>query len=105
MAQERILDRIANPHQLRRLSRDELTRLAEELRQRIIEVVSENGGHLASNLGIAELTIALHYVFDFTYDRLLWDVGHQCYAHKILTGRKEDFGNLRRSGGLSGLSA
>jgi len=80
----------------------ELTGLADALRERIIDVVSRNGGHLASNLGIAELTIALHYVFDFSQDRLLWDVGHQCYAHKILTGRSRQFGTLRRKGGLSG---
>jgi 1-deoxy-D-xylulose-5-phosphate synthase len=102
MAEQKILDRITSPHQLRRLEPAELSRLADELRQRIIEVVSANGGHLASNLGVAELTIALHHVFDFTRDRLLWDVGHQCYAHKILTGRGARFGTLRKRGGLSG---
>jgi len=99
---DRLLERITTPHQLRRLGTDELGRLAEELRERIIEVVSRRGGHLASNLGIAELTIALHYVFDFSHDRLLWDVGHQCYAHKILTGRNEPFDTLRQRGGISG---
>ncbi|HOF18299.1 MAG TPA: 1-deoxy-D-xylulose-5-phosphate synthase [Phycisphaerae bacterium] len=98
----RLLPTIASPHQLRRLEVDQLDRLAEELRERIIEVVSRRGGHLASNLGIAELTVALHYVFDFSRDRLLWDVGHQCYAHKILTGRGERFDTLRQAGGLSG---
>jgi len=97
-----LLEGITTPHQLRRLSMHELGRLAEELRERIIEVVSRRGGHLASNLGMAELTIALHYVFDFSQDRLLWDVGHQCYAHKILTGRNERFGMLRQQGGLGG---
>ncbi|MCD4824800.1 MAG: 1-deoxy-D-xylulose-5-phosphate synthase, partial [Phycisphaerae bacterium] len=94
---------IASPHQLRRMSMAELTSLAENMRERIIEVVSTNGGHLASNLGMAELTIALHYVFDFSTDRLLWDVGHQCYPHKMLTGRGgERFATLRQAGGLSG---
>lgn len=105
MEKEKLLDRITSPHQLRRLSMDELSRLADELRDRIIKVVSRNGGHLASNLGIAELTIALHYVFDFTNDRLLWDVGHQCYAHKILTGRNEQFETIRQTGGISGFPA
>jgi len=102
MAKETLLDRITTPHQLRRLSEDQREQLARELRERIIEVVSRNGGHLASNLGVAELTIALHYVFDFSHDRLLWDVGHQCYAHKILTGRGRRFETLRQSGGISG---
>ena len=97
-----LLDRITTPHQLRRLTMQELTHLAEALRERTIDVVSRQGGHLASNLGIAELTIALHNVFDFSHDRLLWDVGHQCYAHKILTGRNEAFGRLRQRGGVSG---
>lgn len=99
---ESLLQRVQNPHQLRRLRIPELEQLAEALRRRIIQVVSRNGGHLASNLGIAELTIALHYVFDFSRDRLLWDVGHQCYAHKILTGRNHRFDTLRRRNGLSG---
>lgn len=97
-----LLQRIHSPHQLRRMSMKELEQLAEALRERIIEVVSRNGGHLASNLGITELTVALHYVFDFTNDRLLWDVGHQCYAHKILTGRDGRFDTLRRKDGISG---
>jgi 1-deoxy-D-xylulose-5-phosphate synthase len=100
-----ILERIASPGQLRKLGNDELKRLAEELRQRIITVVSKRGGHLASNLGMAELTIALHCVFDFASDRLLWDVGHQCYAHKLLTGRRDRFDCLRQAGGLSGFPA
>jgi len=93
---------VSSPHQLRRMSMDELAELAEDMRKQIIEVVSANGGHLASNLGITELTIALHYVFDFATDRLLWDVGHQCYAHKMLTGRGGRFKTLRQAGGLSG---
>ncbi len=105
MPQPRLLDRIVTPHQLRRLSEDQLVQVADELRQRIIEVVSSNGGHLASNLGITELTVALHNVFDFSHDRLLWDVGHQCYAHKLLTGRGERFSTLRQAGGISGFPA
>jgi len=99
---EKLLDRITTPQQLRQLSVDDLAQLADELRERIIDVVSRRGGHLASNLGVAELTIALHYVFDFSRDHLLWDVGHQCYAHKILSGRGSQFDNLRQAGGLSG---
>jgi len=99
---ENLLSRIDSPHQLSRLSEAQLKQLADELRQRIVEVVSRRGGHLASNLGITELTIALHVAFDFSQDRLLWDVGHQCYAHKILTGRGRRFETLRQSGGLSG---
>ena len=102
MSEEKLIDRITTPHQLRRLERDELNQLADELRERIERVVKKRGGHLASNLGIAELTIALHLVFDFSRDRLLWDVGHQCYAHKILTGRGEAFDRLRQPGGISG---
>lgn len=97
-----LLDTITSPHQLRRLEPEQLTSLAEEIRQRITDVVQRNGGHLASNLGITDLTLALHYVFDFASDRLLWDVGHQCYAHKILTGRGGQFDSLRQAGGLSG---
>ena len=105
MAKTRLLDQIVMPHQLRRLSMAELSQLADEIRQRVIDVVSRRGGHLASNLGIAELTIALHYVFDLSRDRLLWDVGHQCYAHKLLTGRNQAFDSLRQAGGPSGFPA
>ncbi len=100
-----LLDRIRNPHQLRRLSERELRRLSEEIRRRVIEVVSRRGGHLASNLGVSDLTVALHHAFDFLHDRLLWDVGHQCYPHKLLTGRHEAFDTLRQSDGLSGFPA
>ena len=102
MSEQKLLDRITSPHQLRRLSETDLSQLADELRERIEETVSRRGGHLASNLGIAELTVALHYAFDFSRDRLLWDVGHQCYAHKIITGRGRAFDTLRQSGGISG---
>jgi len=102
---EDILGRISSPRQLQELSGDEFTRLADQLRERVIGVVRKQGGHLASNLGIAELTIALHYVFDFSKDCLLWDVGHQCYAHKLLTGRDDKFDGLRQAGGISGFPA
>lgn len=97
-----IIERIRQPADLRTLSIAELEQLAGEIRQLITEAVSRRGGHLASNLGVVELTIALHYVFDFYKDRLLWDVGHQCYAHKILTGRKDRLLQLRQENGLSG---
>jgi len=96
------LSSIEIPHQLRGLSHQQLSDLAEEIRARIIGTVAENGGHLAPCLGVVELTIALHYVFDAAYDRFIWDVGHQAYAHKLLTGRQKDFGSLRQYGGISG---
>lgn len=97
-----LLSKIQSPVDVRKLPADELPKLAEEIRQRIIDVVSNGGGHLASNLGVTELTIALHRVFDFSNDRLLWDVGHQCYPHKLLTGRQDRFETIRKAGGLSG---
>lgn len=84
------------------LSISQLKQLADEIRRLILETVSQTGGHLASNLGVVELTLALHYAFDFEKDKLVWDVGHQCYAHKIITGRKEAFRRLRHAGGVSG---
>ncbi|QOJ14494.1 MAG: 1-deoxy-D-xylulose-5-phosphate synthase [Planctomycetia bacterium] len=98
----RILESIRDPRDVRALSIEQLEQLAGEIRQRIIDVVSANGGHLASNLGVTELTLALHRVFDFSQDRLLWDVGHQCYVHKLITGRNERFETLRKAGGISG---
>ena len=97
-----VLDTICSPADVRALPADKLGDLAEDIRRRIIEVVGRNGGHLTSNLGVTELTIALHRVFDFSKDHLLWDVGHQCYPHKLLTGRHKRFDTLRKSGGLSG---
>ena len=97
-----LLDNIESPHDLKRLSRSELPELAEEIRERIVDVVSKNGGHLASSLGVVELTIAIHYVFDVPNDKLIWDVGHQAYAHKLLTGRNKNFDTIRKHGGLSG---
>jgi len=98
----KLLETIKIPSDLRRLNVEQLTQLAEEIRHLIKTSVSINGGHLASNLGVVELTIALHYVFDFASDRLLWDVGHQCYVHKVLTGRAPRFTGLRQVDGLSG---
>jgi len=97
-----ILDRVPNPPDLRRLSREELVPLADELREEIVRIVSETGGHFSSNLGSVELTIALHYLFDTPRDLLIWDVGHQTYPHKILTGRRDRMSTLRQYGGLSG---
>ena len=93
---------IDSPCQLKRLSYQQLLDLADEIRARIIGTVAENGGHLAPSLGVVELTIALHYVFDAAHDRFIWDVGHQAYAHKLLTGRQNEFGSLRQYGGISG---
>jgi len=97
-----LLKNIKNPHDLKTLSIPELKKLAKELRELIIERVAINGGHLASNLGVVDLTIALHYVFNSPVDKIIWDVGHQSYAHKILTGRSELFSTLRQYGGISG---
>ena len=98
----KLLETINSPHDLRRLARRDLTLLATELRAYVLDSVSKTGGHLSSNLGTVELTIALHYVFNTPYDRLVWDVGHQTYPHKILTGRRERMGSLRQIGGISG---
>ena len=99
---ESILARVDFPEDIRRLSLAELQELAEEIREMLIETVSRRGGHLASSLGTVELTLAIHYVFNTPRDRLIWDVGHQAYAHKIVTGRKGRFDTLRQKGGLSG---
>jgi 1-deoxy-D-xylulose-5-phosphate synthase len=99
---DKLLEQINSPDDIRALTVEQLKLLAEEIRQLILASVSRTGGHLASNLGVVELTVALHYVFDFKKDKLLWDVGHQCYAHKILAGRKNTFADLRQSGGPSG---
>ena len=98
----RILDTINNPSQLRELKTAQMTQLAEEIRREIIEKVAEKGGHLAPNLGVVELTMALHYVFNTPQDLLIWDIGHQAYVHKLLTGRRERFHTIRQFGGLSG---
>ena len=98
----KLLDQVNSPADVKRLSVPQLTDLAEEIRNFILNSVSKTGGHLASNLGVVELTLALHCVFDFKTDKLLWDVGHQCYTHKIITGRKDKFINLRHADGISG---
>ncbi|KAF0123046.1 MAG: 1-deoxy-D-xylulose-5-phosphate synthase [bacterium] len=97
-----LLDGINSPADIKSFNLDELVQLAGEIREEIVSVVSKNGGHLASSLGTVELTIALHYIFNAPKDKLIWDVGHQAYAHKILTGRRDRFDTLRRYGGISG---
>ena len=97
-----LLDHISDPADLRKLERRQLPQLADELRSFLVESVSRTGGHLSSNLGTVELTVALHYVFDTPHDRLVWDVGHQTYAHKVLTGRRAGMAGLRMHGGVSG---
>ena len=97
-----VLDKINGPNDIKKLNREELSRLAEEIRRFLIASISETGGHLASNLGVVELTMALHLVLDFPQDKLIWDVGHQSYTHKILTGRRAGFSELRKYGGMSG---
>jgi len=99
-----LLDNISSPHDLKNLSRNKLKFLSGELRKRIVDVVSRKGGHLASSLGTVELTIALHYVFETPEDKIIWDVGHQAYAHKIITGRNDRFETIRQFGGLSGFT-
>jgi 1-deoxy-D-xylulose-5-phosphate synthase len=97
-----LLPTINTPADLRLLDRKQLNQLADELRSFLIDSVSKTGGHLSSNLGTVELTVALHAVFNTPEDRIVWDVGHQCYAHKILTGRREGMDRLRMRGGVSG---
>jgi 1-deoxy-D-xylulose-5-phosphate synthase len=99
-----LLDRVRTPHDLRQLSEDELPQLAAELRAETIDAVSVTGGHLGAGLGVIELTVALHWVFNTPDDRLIWDVGHQAYPHKILTGRRDKIRTLRQPGGLSGFT-
>ena len=91
-----ILEKINLPDDVKKLKKEEKLILAEEIREEIKDVVSKNGGHLASNLGVVELTIALHSVFDMPKDKIVWDVGHQTYTHKLLTGRKDKFKTLRK---------
>ncbi len=100
--QKSLLERIDSPVDIRKLSLSEMEELAQDVRDRIVQIVSRTGGHLAPSLGVVELTIALHYTFDTPHDKLIWDVGHQSYAHKILTGRREQFATLRQYKGLSG---
>ena len=99
-----ILDRITLPSDMKGLTDRELEQLAHELRAETISAVSETGGHLGAGLGVVELTVALHAVFNTPYDKLIWDVGHQCYPHKILTGRRDRIRTLRMKDGLSGFT-
>src|SRR5258707_11875830 len=99
-----ILDSIHSPADLRRLDEKQLRQVADELRAETISAVAVTGGHLGAGLGVVELTVALHYLFDTPRDRLIWDVGHQAYPHKILTGRRERIRTLRQGGGLSGFT-
>ena len=97
-----LLDYINNANDIKNIKPQDYKRLAREIRSFLIEKVSKTGGHLASNLGVVELTMALHLFFDFHKDNLIWDVGHQTYTHKLLTGRKDQFDTLRQMGGISG---
>ena len=100
----KLLDQINFPADLRKLKKNELNKFLNELREELISVVSETGGHLGAGLGVVELTVAIHYVFNTPKDKLVWDVGHQCYPHKIITGRKNSIRTLRKGGGLSGFT-
>ena len=97
-----MLEKINKPNDIHKIALADFPQLADEIRQFLIESVSQTGGHLASNLGVVELTLALHNVLDLPQDKIVWDVGHQSYTHKLLTGRKEGFKNLRKEGGMSG---
>src|ERR1700686_721865 len=99
-----LLDRVRLPRDLKNLSAEQLRELAEELRYETISAVAATGGHLGAGLGVVELTVALHYIFDTPTDRLIWDVGHQSYPHKILTGRRDRIRTIRQGGGLSGFT-
>ena len=104
MSEKKILDKIKYPVDLRKLEREDLKELSKELREELVNVVSTTGGHLGAGLGVVELTVALHYIFDTPNDKLIWDVGHQTYPHKILTGRKEKIRTIRQGKGLSGFT-
>jgi 1-deoxy-D-xylulose-5-phosphate synthase len=97
-----LLQQINSPDDLKNISKDRLQQVCDELRQYIIDVVSVNGGHFGASLGVVELSVALHFVFNTPYDQLVWDVGHQAYGHKILTGRRDEFPTNRKYNGLSG---
>ena len=99
-----LLDKVNFPADLRTLEKEVLPQLSDELRAEMISAVSQSGGHLGSGLGVVELTVAIHYVFDTPDDKLIWDVGHQCYPHKIITGRRDRIRSIRQGGGLSGFT-
>src|SRR5215212_6058843 len=103
-AMTRYLDMVDSPEQLKKLSPDQLTKVAEEIRQELITKLSKNGGHLGPNLGVVELTLALHYTFATPKDKFVWDVSHQSYVHKILTGRRDRFHTIRTTDGLNGFA-
>ena len=96
-----VLDQIQNVNDIKNLTEEEIDTLQDEIRTFLVESIAKTGGHLASNLGVIELTMALHLSFDLTKDKIVWDVGHQSYTHKILTGRKDGFEHLREYGGMS----
>jgi len=100
----RLIKQINFPSDLRKLKKDQLKQVSDELRDELIDVVSETGGHLGAGLGVVELTVALHYVFNTPKDKLVWDVSHQCYPHKLITGRRDKIKTLRKGGGLSGFT-
>jgi 1-deoxy-D-xylulose-5-phosphate synthase len=104
LTERRILDSVGSPADLKALSSDELELLAEEIRERLVETTSKTGGHLAPNLGVVELTLGIHRALDCPSDKLLWDVGHQSYVHKLVTGRTEAFEGLRQYGGVCGFT-
>ena len=104
MLKSTLLDKVNYPSDLRKLKKEDLNQLAKELREELVNVVSTTGGHLGAGLGVVELTVALHYVFDTPKDKLVWDVGHQSYPHKIITGRRASIRTLRKGGGLSGFT-
>jgi len=99
-----LLDMVREPSDLRQLTDQQLPQLADELRTELVDAVSVTGGHLGAGLGVVELTVALHHVFDTPHDRIIWDVGHQCYPHKILTGRRDRIRTIRQEKGLSGFT-
>src|SRR5262252_9021382 len=98
------LERVNSPLQVKKLTVEQLQVLAEEVRREMITVLAKNGGHLGPNLGVVELTLALHFVFSTPKDKFVWDVSHQCYVHKLLTGRRDRFNTIRSTGGLCGFS-
>ena len=102
MGDYELLSKIKSPADVKRLDEKDLAKLCSEIREKLIETVSLNGGHLSPNLGVVELTVALHRTFNLPKDSIVWDVGHQCYTHKILTGRQDAFDSLRQYGGMSG---
>ena len=104
MSNYQFLNQVNFPSDIKKLSIKELKILSNEVRNELIKVVSETGGHLGAGLGVVELTVALHYIFDTPKDKLIWDVGHQCYPHKILTGRRDKIKTLRQGKGLSGFT-